>query len=170
MKVQIIPLQFFLVLRWYCSFPIDKMHYLRSKELVMLLIHDQIAMPPLLSLLQEELPHSHFLFSSLEEWCSSFQGKKRSFNRLLEAYLYGASSLWFRSHLELEILSFWILSPPHPLDPLPFLSSHAFKYWLIPHGREEEELCYIPKLCQNHSWFFRGKAKLEENGSIGWDS
>jgi len=63
----------------------------------------------------------------LEEQCSSFQGKKRSFERILEADLRGASSLWFRTswssrssllgsnlHLTHEILNHTY--PPMPLN------------------------------------------------------
>ena len=57
-----------------------------------------------------------------------FSRKKGSFERILEAHRRGASSLWFRNQLELKIIPFRILSPPHPWYPQPYLSSHAFKY------------------------------------------
>ena len=81
----------------------------------------------LLPSLQEALPPYHFLFASLEEWCSSFQGKKRSFERILKVDLHGGSSLWFRTswslrsfilgsylHLTHEILNHSY--PPMPLN------------------------------------------------------
>ena len=84
-------------------------------------------MPPLFPLLPKAVPPYHHLFASLEKWCLSFEGKKRSFKRIFKDYLCGASSLWFRTtwssrssllvsylHLTHEILNHTY--PPMPLN------------------------------------------------------
>ena len=103
------------------------MRYPRSKEPAPLLIHEKREVPPLFPLLPKVVPPYHRMFASLEKRCLSFEGQKRSFERILEACLCGASSLWFRTiwslrssllgsniHLTHEILNHTY--PPMPLN------------------------------------------------------
>ena len=78
--------------------------------------------PPLFPFIKMVLPPQHHFLSSPKAWCSSFKGKKGSFERLLEAFLHGASSLWFRIT--------WSTRPP--LIGSPFHLIHHFLNHLYP--------------------------------------
>ena len=123
-------------------------------------------MPSLFPLLPKVVPPYHHLFASLEKRCSSFEGKKRSFKRILKACLCGASSLWFRTrwssrssllgsnpHLTNDILN-------HTYPPMPLNTSPS------PMGQRRKNCVSYPNsvktILESLEARFRGKEPLEE--------